>query len=248
VTRQAPMRIGITGKRDLGGQDAAVRHALAFAFDTLDADRPDTIKLLLTGLAEGADTIAAELALDRRRWRVAAILPFARDVYIEDFAGKPAASGAAPRQRLEGLLAHPKVEIRELMPLTNPITGRPATAAELRWPETGSNPLRDRHYEQQGLWLAAIADLLIAVKPEHEPPDRLGGTARIVAYRLGGKPDIAAREVIAASVELRPPRPLANGRGGAVWLIDLPRDDGHPPERDRPFKVLSPDSGAPRRA
>ncbi len=42
------------------------------------------------------------------------------------------------------------------------------------------------HYEQLGVVLAERSPILIAVMPEDEKPDRLGGTAQVVARRLNG--------------------------------------------------------------
>jgi hypothetical protein len=241
---QAAVPIAISGKRRLDGEDELVRRALARAFDVLDAELPGAAKVLLTGLAVGADTLAAEQALGRPDWTATAVLPLARALYLDDFP-------AAPRRRLEALLADPRVGLREMAPLRDPATGAPAGAEALRQPPQGSNPLRDRHYEQQGLWLADNAALLIAVKPADEQPGLIGGTARIVAYRLSGKPDRAARAVIAASSELGATSPAAELHGGPVWLIDAPRPDATARRRDRPFQVLLPRGGdappAPRR-
>ena len=55
----APLLIGVTGKLDLKGADAAVRAALDAAFERLDARCPGTPKVLVSALARGADTVAA---------------------------------------------------------------------------------------------------------------------------------------------------------------------------------------------
>ncbi|MGH7092987.1 MAG: hypothetical protein ACREFB_05575, partial [Stellaceae bacterium] len=196
-------------------------------FALLDKRLPAAPKVLLTGLAVGADTIAAELVLGRPQWLIAAVLPLPRAVYLEDFPDQPGPGDAlSPRQRLEDFLAHPQVKLRELAVLTDPATGLPSSAIALARQADHPNPLRDQHYEQLGLWLAETATLLIAVKPEQEGPGLLGGTARVVAYRLSGKPDRAARLVMAASREVPLPDPLDGGRGAPAWLIDAPLPDG----------------------
>ncbi len=185
----------------------------------LDAELPGLPKSLLTGLAEGADTIAAELALGRADWRAEAVLPLARGVYADDFTG-------ASRDDLDALLIHPRVTVRELATLSGPAA-------------------RDMHYEQLGLWLASHAALLIAVKPASERPGLLGGTARTLAYRLSGQLDAAAQAIVAASTELPA---AAEFPGAPAWLIDAPREPGSPSRR-RPFAVLLPGDapGAPAR-
>jgi len=244
VTQRVPILVGVTGKRDLKGEDQRVRRQLSHALDLLDAELPHVPKVLLTALAVGTDTIAAELALDRPQWLVAAILPLARAVYLEDFP--ELAASPPPRARIAALLDHPKTRIRTLAPLINPATGEPATAGELQRPPEGPNPLRDRHYEQLGLWLAESATLLIAVMPEDESPERLGGTARVVAYRLNGQPDAAARAVMETSVEIAVPEPLDAARGGPVWLIDAPAADRDRAKPQRHPKILFPPHEPPR--
>ena len=237
MTQQAHVAVAVSGKRDLKGDDNIVRRALVRAFDVLDAELPRAAKVLLTGLAVGADTLAVEQALGRPRWTIAAVLPLPRGLYRDDFPDPP--GPGSPRKRLDALLAHPQVTVREMAPLTDPATHAPAAAAGLRQPSQGSNELRDRHYEQQGLWLADNAALLIAVKPAAELPNLVGGTARIVAYRLGDELDAAARDVIATSQELQAPA-TSGRRGGPVWLIDAPRAAGNSRRRDHPFEILLP--------
>src|SRR5262245_44591368 len=58
-------------------------------------------RILLTSLAKGADTIAAEAALAREAWHVVVPLPLPLDLYKQDFDTEGAA-------RLDRLLAHPR--------------------------------------------------------------------------------------------------------------------------------------------
>lgn len=210
-----PILIGITGKRDLKGEDDVVRERLRAAFDTLDRESPNAPKVLLSGMAIGADTMAAELALARPNWLVAAVLPFDAETYFEDFDGAALAA-------LKSLLADPRVKSCALPPLTNPYTGAPCTRDELRNSANASNPLRVMHYEQLGLWLAQAATLLVAVMPESELPDQVGGTARVVQYRLSGRPDTVATRVMETSAVVVPPRPLDIAALGPLWLIEAP--------------------------
>src|ERR1700676_5405821 len=93
-----PILIGISGKRvfakTIAQADCAIAEALADRFRTLfealDRDLPGTPKIVLTGAAFGADLIAAETALQfGRDWAVAAILPFDRVLFEEDFHPAP---------------------------------------------------------------------------------------------------------------------------------------------------------------
>ncbi len=215
MAERVPILIGITGKRDLKGEDDVVRERLRLAFDALDREAPNAPKVLLSGMAVGADTIAAELTLARQDWLVAAVLPLEAETYFEDFDD-------AALTALETLLANPKVKTCALPALTNPYTGAPCTREELRNSANASNPLRVMHYEQLGLWLAHAATLLIAVMPDDEQPDQVGGTARVVQYRLSGRPDTVAIRVIETSAAVAAPRPLDIAALGPLWLIDAP--------------------------
>ncbi|MFN2387220.1 MAG: hypothetical protein ABR576_13210 [Thermoanaerobaculia bacterium] len=86
----SPLTVGVTGHRPNRLADASprllrdrVREVLGF----LRGTRPEgAVPTLLTGLAEGADRIVAQEALELG-FRVEAILPFVRSEYEKDFAG-----------------------------------------------------------------------------------------------------------------------------------------------------------------
>jgi hypothetical protein len=88
-----PLLIGISGKR-IFDEDVQTDRAIAIdlaarfrkLFDALDQEFPETPKVILTGAAFGTDLIAAETAFQvGRNWAVAAILPFDRVLFAEDF-------------------------------------------------------------------------------------------------------------------------------------------------------------------
>jgi hypothetical protein len=221
----APIMIGITGKRDLLGKDDAIRGALGSCFDLLDSKLPASRKLLLTGLAAGADTIAAQLAQERG-WKIIAVLPFDLDLYAQDFdeAGSKELRGFVDPGR--GFLADPKHgKVLVLDPLLDPQTNKPFEPKALARRPERPNPVRSDHYEQVGLFIAERCALLIGVMSAQEQPDRVGGTARIVDYRLRGEPDSIAERVINHSEALRKPVDLDSPQPGPVWLIDLDAAD-----------------------
>lgn len=241
-----PILVGVTGKRkqrlhELGVSEASVRPKLRQAFALLDDIAPHSPKILLCGMADGVDEIAAGLVLESldthephlrqfRNWSIVGLVPMPDEAFLDDFDAS----------RGEGWWYH-KIDykIRELiirlMPLqtlARPPSGSPDclpqgiyTAAELRRPTNGSNPGRALHYEQLGLVLAERSTVLIAVMPEAERPDRLGGTAQVVAHRLNGWrrdwPRPVSRGVAAASVEVVVPPMLAGGGANDVWLIPI---------------------------
>src|SRR5262245_35462879 len=94
-----PVIVGISGKRDLNGKEDWARERLDASLAAIEACFPNSPLVLLTGLAAGADTIAAEAALAHRRWDVVGLLPFDRTLFLEDFP-----LGSSERARLEAIL------------------------------------------------------------------------------------------------------------------------------------------------
>jgi hypothetical protein len=255
-----PILIGISGKRTFDAQDAeadrATAQALAKRFATLfaalDRDLPQTPKVLLTGAAFGSDLIAAEAALRMGpQWAVAAILPFERALFEEDFY--TSASEPAWRQRYAEHLAalkrllgeadkpNPRVLVRELPKLAGASGGAATTAELARDAEGGDSSLRRNHYEQVGQYIAEIATIMIAVMAADEKADTAeanGGTARIAAYRRAGFPDALGTAVARGSQVLRhqwcevslPP-------AGYLWLME-PQKAAH--TGSYPVTVLPP--------
>jgi hypothetical protein len=219
----APLLIGVIGKRDLNGAAAKVREAFDAAFDLLDRRLPCTPKILLSALATGADTVAAEAALARKGWRVIAPLPFAREVYETDF------TDPADLARLQSLLAHPRVRVMELAPLRRP--GGEARYAPADLVRTADSPPdRTLHYEQAGLYIAERSAVLISLGDPDEAPERIGGTARTLKWRLQG-PDPVVNAMRARSADLLHEKELEEPRVGPVWRIRLRPEDALGGER-----------------
>ncbi len=193
MTGNTPLLVGFSGKRALHGREAALEAALADICARIEAAFPRSPLTLACGLAEGADSVAAELALRRPRWTVLALLPMAEADYAATFSDAPA------RARLRELLAAPRVSRRVLAPLAPPRTGP------------------DAHFEQLALFLACRCPILLAALPAGERAMRAGGTARVVRHRLTATPDALARTVLDASTELAG----CPGPPAALWRIDL---------------------------
>src|SRR5579863_4273931 len=93
-----PILVGVVGKRKerlqkLGVSEDVVRKKLERAFDLLDSLTPESPKLLLCGMADGVDEIAATLVIGTdgkerkyRNWSVAGLLPMPEEAFAEDFA------------------------------------------------------------------------------------------------------------------------------------------------------------------
>ena len=258
-----PILIGISGKRIFDKTsvkgDCAIAEALADRFRTLfealEQDLPETPKVVLTGAAFGTDLIAAETALQiGSNWAVAAILPFDRVLFEEDF--NPSLDKkleqpwrdryAAHARTFERVLGssekpNPRVLVREL-PKLSVESGGVATVEHLsRQTARYDAILRRNHYEQVGQFIAEISTVVIAVMSSNEQPEiseANGSTARIVAYRRVGCPDAVGTAVARRSAVLRREWPQAKLLpAGYVWLMD-------PQKADRagryPVKVLPP--------
>jgi len=243
-----PILIGISGKRIFNKTDAAADHAAADAlakrfravFEALDRDLPQTPKIVVTGAAFGTDLVAAEAALGMgRNWAVAAVLPFDRALFEEDFAAPPDQPPpwreryADHRRTFERVLGAPdqpnlRVLVRELPKLA--VADGVATAAQLsRQGAKYDHTLRDNHYEQVGQLIAEISTIMIAVMSGDEQPDGSeanGGTARVVAYRRAGCPDAVGTAVAQRSAVLRCKWPEVKPLpAGYVWLMDPRNSD-----------------------
>lgn len=215
--RFAPLIVGVTGKRNLAGREAETASTFARLFAELDRRLPHTPKLLLSSLAEGADTVAAEAALKRPDWSVLAPLPFEMAVYEDDFSGEALA-------RLRGLAAHPKVMVRPLTALRRARGERRYTPSELMRAE-GQHPYRTLHYEQAGLFIAERCALMIGVVDPARLSDKVGGADRILSH-LRSRPDALAREVRERSAVLLDQAWLEQGMAPPVWTISLGEAEG----------------------
>ena len=153
--------MGVTGHRPNRLADAVpellrdrVRGVLGFLHGLRSDQTPPT---LLTGLAEGADRIAAQEALELG-FRADAVLPFLRAEYEKDFAG--------PASRLEfGQLLARSGEIHEL-------------AGSRRTPEA-----QEAAYLAVGRFILDRTDVLLAVWDGRRGRGR-GGTTQVLLEAL----------------------------------------------------------------
>jgi hypothetical protein len=227
LTSILPVFVGVVGKRQFGNDGAAasesiMRQGLAATFDYIDKSFPEASKVLLTGAARGADLIAAEEVLGcdgtragRPNWLVVAALPFDEELYKQDFDDEQ-------WKTFKRVLSDSRTRPWVLPRLATGVDDVASDADLARRPEVTETQkgLRRRHYEQVGLWIADTANVLIAVMPQNEATDKIGGSARIVACRRGGRPDWTTREIIHASRVLAPRPELIRPPQGYVWLID----------------------------
>ena len=280
MSLRLPLLIGISGKRIFNDQSAVederiskwVEQCFKTIFEKLETEYPETPKIVLTGAAFGTDMIAADAALDARSrsanpesWAIAAILPFDRVLFEEDFQpgpNDPDGPGWAERfleheKKFEGLMARaaqnlapPSVIARELpklylvLPTKANSDGVVATVEQLTRRNAEFRSLRDNHYEQVGQFIAESSTIMIAVMPGDGPADQKtanGGTARVVAYRRAGRADEIGTKVAEHSKVLRSEwSDLVAPAAGFVWLIDLESFPADAATGGLPFKVLPP--------
>ena len=161
-----PFLVAVTGHRDLRPQDLDhLREEVRSIFVGMRSRMPHTPILLLTGLAEGADQLVAEVALEQQALLVAAI-PMPIDIYKEQMS-------AAAGTNLERLLALSVVRIML------PLEGRALDAIR------ASETVRADCYEALALFLARYGQSLIALWDGADSQKR-GGTSRIVHYVRSG--------------------------------------------------------------
>ncbi|HLX25596.1 MAG TPA: hypothetical protein VKR05_01280, partial [Candidatus Cybelea sp.] len=154
-----PLIVGVTGHRDLARDDDSVTAARVRDFlDTLQTAYPHTPIVLLSSLAEGADRLVAEAALDCGA-ELYSVLPMQAQVYEQDFAS-----------------AESVEQFRRFM-------ARSSGALVVDAP----GPERDRGYAAAGAFIVSHSEILIALWDGNEDEMR-GGTSQIVRFALQGVP------------------------------------------------------------
>jgi hypothetical protein len=157
--------IGITGHRDIAaGEDNRLRDDLRSELKRIVANLPNIPVCITSGLAEGADTIAAEVALELGIGVVAA-LPMPREEYRNDFTGDALA-------KFDNLLADPRIRVIEI-----PFTEE-NNAADQR------DIVRDDQYSLLADYLVRRSNLLLAIW-DGENAGLPGGTSDVVMRYLG---------------------------------------------------------------
>jgi len=158
VSGRIPLLIGVTGHRDLRDSDRPTLETKVRAI--LEEQRrnyPHTPLILLSPLAEGADRLAARVALDLGV-RLYVPLPVSRDSYMADF------QDAASRDEFNALAAR-------------------ADAVYVLTEKCEENAPRDECYKQVGRFVAEHCQILIALW-DGVDADKVGGTSDIVDWRL----------------------------------------------------------------
>jgi hypothetical protein len=163
-----PIVVGVTGHRALGEKQGLIANTIAGECRALRSRYPHSPFLVLSGLAEGADRLVAEIAVRELGAKLCAVLPLPPESYLDDFAAE--ASWAVFHKLLGEAVR--RVDVYEL-------------AGADKWDSPG--PGRDRQYARQGAWIAERAQIMFAVW-DGLPSRGVGGTADVVQWFGDGNP------------------------------------------------------------
>lgn len=215
--------VGVTGHRDPRPSDLDnLRAQVREVFACLRARHPDAPLVLLTALAEGADQLAARVALEMDVPLIA-VLPLPADVYRQDFEGPARAA------------------FDELLSAAEEVRTVPFVADNDR-SNVDEPERRARQYAMAGAEVVRDSQLLLALW-DGEDNGKVGGTADVVRFRREGipppyGPDVPMEERLGRGplCHIRMPRsastaPAVGGlseeaRGGVEGLLPASRLDG----------------------
>jgi hypothetical protein len=206
-----PLVVGVTGHRALRDTDIErLKRDVADVFEQLKQDHigvdGETPIIFLCALAEGADQLVAQVALDHGASLIVP-LPLPLDEYRRDFIEQPIKRDAVAvfDALLERAIATPQ------MPLA---AGNRADDIRVRGPK------RDRQYRESNLFIARHCHILIALWDGNEKNRAVGGTAEMVSYKRHGVPPQVSNSA----------RASLDGIGiGPVIHVQAPRADAPTP-------------------
>lgn len=199
-----PIVVAVTGHRDLRAEDVPVlAAAVTDQLRQLSSKHPNTPCLLLTGLAEGADRLAARCAL-QAGWQLGVVLPLSQQLYEQDFGDQDSIDDFRSLIR----------QASWCRDISSPGIGRPEC------------------YDRLGQWLYQHSHALLALW-DGEPGKGPGGTAEVVRlFREGlisGQDHLAAPDACTViHVQASRTSPQSSGHKTACGAIEylLPRPGG----------------------
>lgn len=163
-TSSMPLVVAVTGHRDLLLSELpGIRQRVRDLLDDLRVRYPNRRLRVMSALAEGADRLVAELAIECGV-ELSVILPMQRALYAVDFQ-------SADSKREFDELCDRAMELMEL-PVAhgNSLEGLSTSETE-----------RSRQYAQLGVFLCAHCHILLAIWDGKYSPD-LGGTSQVVKF------------------------------------------------------------------
>ena len=172
-----PLIVGVTGHRDLMAEDVPrIRELVRSVLQTLKKKYPHTPLVLLSPLAEGADQLVAEVALEADIGaRLVAVLRWPGEFSFEAPAEAVTLAHGADAARFRLLLDRATHVVA--MPLDDE-AGRLARSAPAAFEE--------RQNELVGKFIARHSQMLIALWDGRAPES--SGTARVVEWQRNGAP------------------------------------------------------------
>jgi len=204
ATAFLPVVLGVTGHRDPRPQDReALKKAVALVIRGLRDGPASEYLVLASALAEGADQLVAEIALEfDPPIPLIAIAPMALSEYERTF------ETAEGRRRLHDMWARAALRIELPQVLV-----------------AGEAPSDEAQFEQLGLVLSRYSHVLLALWDgvDGGPQRARGGTAQIVAMRRLGERAVASAGFRASDLFAGAPPLLELTRSGPVIQIYTPR-------------------------
>ena len=210
-----PLVVAVSGHRDLlPAEIPEIRRLVREFLVQLRDTCPDRIVAVMSALAEGADRLVAEEALDLGM-PLTVLLPMPAELYEADFR-------SAESRAQFARLCSAAVDVFEL----------PITPGNTRASITGEGPNRSRQYAQLGVFMCAHCHVLLALW-DGKPSDRLGGTAQVVRFHHddvmpGYTPQAASSRLV-----------LTDDESDLVYHVVCSRDrpDGAPAMGLQPLEV-----------
>jgi len=215
---KVPLTIGITGHRDLREEeDEKLRHAVRKIFTYLQTHYPNTPLQLLSPLAEGADCLVAEVALEQKIQLIVP-LPLPQDLYEQDFATPDALQN-----------------FHHLLKQAQTVFTLPLLDNNDREAVTDYNHARTKQYALVGAYIARHSHVLIALWDDI-PLEKSAGTSQVVKFKRTG-------EMKDLPEEYRPPHsPLDVPDTGPVCHVITARKNGTDLPNIGEIKILLPDT------
>jgi hypothetical protein len=168
-----PLVIGVTGHRDLREQDyVPLQNAVRKIFLELRDKYGATSLILLSALADGADRLAAEVAVSEEiQAQLFVPLPMEQSLYERDFSAESLRDFRAFLGKAKGYVEMPVVEGNTLDGISQ------------------NGPQRDLQYQSVGQYIVRNCQILIAMWDGVEG-DLVGGTACVVKFQRQGLPQL----------------------------------------------------------
>ncbi len=171
--------VGVTGHRlhKVDPNDAHLRDACVRVLHDLRDRYRDRSFIVLSPLAEGADRLVAELAMEELDAKLHVPLPLPYEIYIQDFDPDDQQASVDHFKTLIG-----RAERYYELPLAG------GSFNELSQRDSVGNEARAKQYALVGAYIVQRCHELIAIWDGTEP-NGVGGTGQIVHWRLNGVPE-----------------------------------------------------------